>query len=196
MLLSLEFESKIRLDIEQCRCESDCYFFFEGAAKSREGHCGLSWGFGSCYHPLSQRGGDDAALWWLGGGAGNTVFAGLSAKCNASEAMYTARERGENNLFGQRRRITTLRQWSLSSLKQPWMICTFGWKQITRWRKKSFSSEKITQTHYSGRGRPEQLRHKLRGYWFRRINTKDRIIYWVDDEAATMHIMALKCQYF
>ena len=56
--------------------------------------------------------------------------------------------------------------------------------------------EEPAQSPCSGRGRPEQLSHTLSGYWSRRINTKDRLIYRVDDETATMHIMALKCQYF
>ena len=55
--------------------------------------------------------------------------------------------------------------------------------------------EEIAQTPYSGRGRPEQLWHELSGYWSRRINTKDRIIYRVDETAATIHIIALKGHY-
>ena len=55
--------------------------------------------------------------------------------------------------------------------------------------------EEIAQTPYAGRGRPEQLRHELSGYWSRRINTKDRIIYRVDDAAAIIHIIALKGHY-
>lgn len=55
--------------------------------------------------------------------------------------------------------------------------------------------EEIAKTPYSGRGRPEQLRHELSGYWSRRINTKDRIIYRVDEDTATIHIIALKGHY-
>lgn len=55
--------------------------------------------------------------------------------------------------------------------------------------------EEIAQTPYSGRGRPEQLSHTLSGYYSRRINTKDRIIYRVDETADTIHIIALKGHY-
>ncbi len=32
-----------------------------------------------------------------------------------------------------------------------------------------------------GSGKPEQLRHKLSGFWSRRITQKDRLIYKFDD---------------
>ena len=34
----------------------------------------------------------------------------------------------------------------------------------------------------SGTGNPEQLKHDLTGYWSRRINKKDRIIYQIIEE--------------
>jgi toxin YoeB len=33
---------------------------------------------------------------------------------------------------------------------------------------------------FSGSGQPEELRHELQGFWSRRINQKDRMIYSVD----------------
>ncbi|MBS3739342.1 MAG: Txe/YoeB family addiction module toxin [Psychroflexus sp.] len=30
---------------------------------------------------------------------------------------------------------------------------------------------------YSGSGNPEQLKHNLSGFWSRRLNKKDRLIY-------------------
>ncbi len=38
----------------------------------------------------------------------------------------------------------------------------------------------------SGTGRPEQLRGNLAGYWSRRINKKDRLVYSFDDEVVTV----------
>ncbi len=39
------------------------------------------------------------------------------------------------------------------------------------------------ETHpYSGIGHPEALKHHLSGYWSRRINKKDRLIYQVIEE--------------
>jgi toxin YoeB len=35
---------------------------------------------------------------------------------------------------------------------------------------------------YTGVGQPEQLKHHLTGYWSRRINKKDRLIYQVIEE--------------
>ncbi|MBK9737515.1 MAG: Txe/YoeB family addiction module toxin [Saprospiraceae bacterium] len=35
---------------------------------------------------------------------------------------------------------------------------------------------------YTGSGQPEQLKHHLSGYWSRRINKKDRLIYQVIEE--------------
>lgn len=55
--------------------------------------------------------------------------------------------------------------------------------------------EEIAQTPCSGRGRPEPLSHTLSSYWSRRINTKDRIIYRVDEDVATIHVIALKGHY-
>ena len=49
--------------------------------------------------------------------------------------------------------------------------------------------EEIAQTPCSGRSRPEQLSHTLSGYYSRRINTKDRIIYRVYEDASTIHVI-------
>ena len=37
----------------------------------------------------------------------------------------------------------------------------------------------LSNTHYQGAGNPESLKYNLAGYWSRRINKKDRIIYKV-----------------
>ncbi len=37
----------------------------------------------------------------------------------------------------------------------------------------------LSNTPYQGAGNPESLKYNLAGYWSRRINKKDRIIYMV-----------------
>jgi toxin YoeB len=43
---------------------------------------------------------------------------------------------------------------------------------------------------YSGTGKPEALKHELSGYWSRRINQKDRIIYSVKEEVVTVYVIS------
>ena len=42
--------------------------------------------------------------------------------------------------------------------------------------------EELKLNPTSGIGRPEQLKHHLSGYWIRRINKKDRLIYEIIEE--------------
>ena len=37
----------------------------------------------------------------------------------------------------------------------------------------------IDHRPYSGLGKPEPLKHELAGFWSRRINTKDRLVYQI-----------------
>lgn len=53
----------------------------------------------------------------------------------------------------------------------------------------------IAATPYSGKGKPEQLVGNLSGYWSRRINAKDRIVYSVDEENQIVFIRALRGHY-
>jgi toxin YoeB len=41
----------------------------------------------------------------------------------------------------------------------------------------------IQREPFSGLGKPEPLKHALRGYWSRRINDEHRIVYKVQDDA-------------
>lgn len=50
-------------------------------------------------------------------------------------------------------------------------------------------------TPFTGTGKPEPLRHELSGCWSRRINTKDRIIYQVDEQAGIVTIISAKGHY-
>ena len=42
--------------------------------------------------------------------------------------------------------------------------------------------EELKETPYTGAGNPEQLKYDLGGYWSRRINKKDRLVYEIIEE--------------
>jgi len=42
----------------------------------------------------------------------------------------------------------------------------------------------------TGTGKPEQLRYELSGCWSRRINRKDRLIYEINEEEATVSVLS------
>ena len=42
--------------------------------------------------------------------------------------------------------------------------------------------EELKKHPSTGTGSPEQLKHQLSGYWSRRINKKDRLIYQIFEE--------------
>jgi toxin YoeB len=41
---------------------------------------------------------------------------------------------------------------------------------------------------FEGTGQPEALKHNMRGYWSRRINHKDRLVYKVIENIVTVEI--------
>ena len=47
----------------------------------------------------------------------------------------------------------------------------------------------------TGTGKPEELKHSLSGYWSRRINKKDRLIYTIHDEVVTVVIISASGHY-
>ncbi|MFO7669819.1 MAG: Txe/YoeB family addiction module toxin [Bacteroidales bacterium] len=50
----------------------------------------------------------------------------------------------------------------------------------------------LSDTPYEGTGNPEPLKYRLSGYWSRRINKKDRIIYKVyEDKVLVMVVSAI-----
>lgn len=53
--------------------------------------------------------------------------------------------------------------------------------------------QNITQTPFSGIGKPEPLKHTLAGMWSRQINKKDRLVYQIDDEV--LMIISIKGHY-
>jgi toxin YoeB len=49
----------------------------------------------------------------------------------------------------------------------------------------------IIRQPYSGVGKPEPLKHELKGYWSRRIDSKHRLVYKINDDA----IIIIACKY-
>ena len=48
----------------------------------------------------------------------------------------------------------------------------------------------LSITPYEGTGNPEPLKYQLSGYWSRRINLKDRIIYRVFEERVLVLVVS------
>jgi toxin YoeB len=48
----------------------------------------------------------------------------------------------------------------------------------------------LTDTPYEGEGKPEQLKHDFSGYWSRRINQKDRMVYRVEEDVVTVFVVS------
>ena len=55
--------------------------------------------------------------------------------------------------------------------------------------------ESISQTPYTGIGKPEKLRYELVGKWSRRINDEHRIVYVVNEREGVVDILALRYHY-
>ncbi len=47
----------------------------------------------------------------------------------------------------------------------------------------------------TGTGQVKQLKHDLSGYWSRRLNDVDRIVYEIDDENRVIHVISSKNHY-
>ena len=51
----------------------------------------------------------------------------------------------------------------------------------------------IQRNKYQGLGKPEPLRHGLRGYWSRRINNEHRLVYKIENDV--IYIAQLRYHY-
>ncbi len=49
----------------------------------------------------------------------------------------------------------------------------------------------VQRSPFTGLGKPEPLRHELKGYWSRRIDIEHRLVYKITDEA----IIVIACKY-
>ena len=53
----------------------------------------------------------------------------------------------------------------------------------------------LSQSPYTGIGNPEPLKHELIGFWSRRINQKDRIIYKIQEDIVTVLVISAMGHY-
>jgi toxin YoeB len=74
-----------------------------------------------------------------------------------------------------------------------------GWEDYLHWqqtdkamlRKVNQLIEAIRREPFGGIGKPEPLRHDLRGYWSRRITDEHRLVYFVAGDTVDI----LQCRY-
>lgn len=66
------------------------------------------------------------------------------------------------------------------------------WQQTDRKTLKKINEliRDIKRSPFEGIGSPEPLKHQLSGWWSRRINLEDRLVYRVDDE----QVVILQCR--
>jgi toxin YoeB len=55
--------------------------------------------------------------------------------------------------------------------------------------------KELSEHPFTGVGKPEKLKHDLKGYWSRRINQKDRIIYKVQENIVTVFVVTAMGHY-
>lgn len=55
--------------------------------------------------------------------------------------------------------------------------------------------EDLAEHPYTGVGSPEALKKNLTGFWSRKINKKDRLIYRVNDEIVSVYVTSAKGHY-
>lgn len=74
-----------------------------------------------------------------------------------------------------------------------------GWADYLYWQKQDKKTLKkinklidsILKTPFEGIGKPEPLKENLSGYWSRRINDSDRLVYKITDK----FIIIISCRY-
>lgn len=53
----------------------------------------------------------------------------------------------------------------------------------------------LSENPFEGIGNPEPLKYELTGFWSRRINQKDRMIYYLEDDTVIVFIVSAKGHY-
>jgi len=53
----------------------------------------------------------------------------------------------------------------------------------------------LSETPYTGLGNPEPLKYELSGFWSRKVNQKDRLIYKVDENIVTVFVISAMGHY-
>lgn len=76
-----------------------------------------------------------------------------------------------------------------------------AWNDYVLWQQKDKKTlnkinnliKDIERGNFDGLGKPEPLRHELQGYWSRRIDNVNRIVYKVEDNI--LYIISCKGHY-
>ncbi len=76
-----------------------------------------------------------------------------------------------------------------------------AWNDYVLWQQKDKKTlnkinnliKDIERGNFDGLGKPEPLRHELQGYWSRRIDSVNRIVYKVEDNI--LYIISCKGHY-
>ena len=55
--------------------------------------------------------------------------------------------------------------------------------------------QELSEHPTTGTGKPEPLKGDHSGYWSRRLNKKDRIIYRIDDSIVLVYVISIKGHY-
>jgi toxin YoeB len=79
------------------------------------------------------------------------------------------------------------------------VFMTDGWEHYTYWQSEDKKTLKrinqiindIKRSPFEGIGKPEPLKHDLQGYWSRRIDSQNRIIYRIEEN----QIRILACRF-
>lgn len=66
----------------------------------------------------------------------------------------------------------------------------YAWSEFVQWQQEDKKTIKkinemikdIERSEHEGIGKPEPLKHRLSGYWSRRISEKDRLVYRIDED--------------
>ncbi|PWA09644.1 Txe/YoeB family addiction module toxin [Flavobacterium laiguense] len=53
----------------------------------------------------------------------------------------------------------------------------------------------LSETPFEGIGNPEPLKYELKGFWYKRINQKDRMVYYFENETVTIYIVSAMGHY-
>lgn len=83
---------------------------------------------------------------------------------------------------------------TISFTKAAWEDYAY-WTNADKKKIKKLNSliEEITRTPFEGSGQPEQLKHHLSGFWSRRIDHENRLVYTV--RADNIEIISCKGHY-
>ena len=66
---------------------------------------------------------------------------------------------------------------------------------IAHFKKVSKLVRELSEHPETGTGKPERLKHGLSGFWSRRIDSKNRMLYRIEEEIITVLVFSVKGHY-